>query len=153
MCRRAQQSITHHSPEAELRSLRQGCWVRGSVEVCAGKVSMLFRTKAVRSHPVTQAHTVSKPLASAFDLGFICGCCVLRNLSVCQIRHGSHIQSRHHLWGQEAVWGEPRLSHGAKLLIGTSTWNTAASGTTSSFGGNEFCHCWPSVLKWSCYVT
>lgn len=105
MCRRAQQSITHHSPEAELRSLRQGCWVRGSVEVCAGKVSMLFRTKAVRSHPVTQAHTVSKPLASAFDLGFICGCCVFRNLSVCQIRHGSHIQSRHHLWGKEAVWG------------------------------------------------
>lgn len=62
MWRRAQQSITHHSPEAELRSLRQGCWVRGSVEVCAGKVSMLFRTKAVRSHPVTQAHTVNKPL-------------------------------------------------------------------------------------------
>lgn len=64
MCRRTQQSITHHSPEAELRSLRQGWWVRGGEEVCTGKVSMLFRTKAVRSHPVTQAHTVSKLFSS-----------------------------------------------------------------------------------------
>lgn len=64
MCRRTRKSIAHHSPEAELRSLRQGWWVQGGVEVCAGKVSMLFRTKTVRSHPVTQAHTVSKPFSS-----------------------------------------------------------------------------------------
>lgn len=66
MCRRTWKSISHHSPEAELRSCsRQGWWVRGGEEVCTGKVRMLFRTKAVSSHPVTQAHTVSKPFSSS----------------------------------------------------------------------------------------
>lgn len=153
MCRRTRKSIAHHSPEAELRSLRQGWWVQGGVEVCAGKVSMLFRTKTVRSHPVTQAHTVSKPFSSIiWSWIHLWLLCVQKPLSLSDPSWLPHSVASPPL-GSGSCVGEPRLSQGAKLLIGTSTWNTAALWTMSSFGGDEFCHCWPSVFKWSCYVT
>lgn len=101
MCRRTWKSIAHHSPEAELRSRRQGWWVRGGEEVCTGKESSLDpRLSAVTLSP---KHTLlANPSAAAFDLGFICGCCVFRNLSVCQIRHGFHIQLP---LGSGSYWG------------------------------------------------
>lgn len=126
-----------------------GCGVVRRCVQAKWACSLEPRLSAVTLSP---KHTLlANPSAAAFDLGFICGCCVFRNLSVCQIRHGFHIQLP--LGSGSCGGGEPRLSHGAQLLIGTSTWNTAALQTTSSFGGNEFCHWWPSVLKWSCCVT
>lgn len=150
MCRRTWKSISHHSPEAELRSCRQGWWVRGGEEVCTGKVSMLFRTKAVSSHPVTQAHTVSKPFSSSiWSWIHLWLLCVQKPLGLSDPSWLSHSVT-FGVKKRRGGGGEPRLSHGAQLLIGTSTWNTAALRTTSFFGGNEFCHWWPSVLKWSC---